>query len=96
MNLEQAKAKLASISKSTGTKHPKVLVSELCSIVGFLLGEIERIKTIDPPRPQRQPDVPCNKPPWPNKDKDRRIKRPDLKPWKFGDDEKRLNAGDAE
>lgn len=42
MNLEKAKAKLGSISKSTATKHPKVLVAELCSIIKFLLDEVER------------------------------------------------------
>lgn len=45
MDIKQAKAKLDSVSKSTGTKHHKVLISELCSIVGFLIGEIEKINT---------------------------------------------------
>ena len=45
MNRVQAKAKLAEISRSTATKHPKVLISELCGIVQFLLGELERIET---------------------------------------------------
>lgn len=45
MNLEQAKAKLADISRSTATKHPKVLVSELCAVVQFLLNEIDKIKS---------------------------------------------------
>lgn len=45
MNLKQAKAKLADLSRSTGIKHPKVLVSELCSVISFLLDEIDRIKT---------------------------------------------------
>ncbi len=45
MNIEQAKAKLNRISKSTATKHPKVLVSELCVIVKFLLDEVDRINT---------------------------------------------------
>lgn len=71
MNIKQAKAKLNEISKSTGTKHPKVLVSELCTVIKFLLDEIDRIKSppitilpkrlpedvkIDPPRPQ--PKIP--------------------------------------
>jgi len=43
MNLESAKKKLADISKSTGTKHPKVLVSELASVLGFVLGELEKL-----------------------------------------------------
>lgn len=42
MNLEQARAKLDSISKAT--KHPQLLVSELCGIVRFLLDEVDRIK----------------------------------------------------
>lgn len=67
MNLEQAKAKLASVSSSTASQHPKVLISELCAVVKFLFAELERIKTpifttlkqqnegvtLDPPRPQR-------------------------------------------
>lgn len=44
MNLDEAKKKLAVISKSTGTKHPKVLISELCHVVQFLLNEIDRIQ----------------------------------------------------
>ncbi|RLC89076.1 MAG: hypothetical protein DRJ03_00540 [Chloroflexi bacterium] len=57
MNLEQAKAKVADISRSTATKHPKVLVSELCGVVQFLLNEIERIQS--PPvtiLPKRLPE----------------------------------------
>lgn len=45
MNIKQARAKLADVSRSTGTKHPKVLVSELCAVVKFLLDEIDRIKS---------------------------------------------------
>ena len=45
MILEQAKQKLAEVSKSTGIKHPKVLISELCGVIQFLLDEVERIKT---------------------------------------------------
>jgi hypothetical protein len=45
MDIKQAKTKLASISGSTASKHPKVLVSELCTVVKFLLDEIDRIKT---------------------------------------------------
>lgn len=82
MNIEQTKAKLIEISKSTGTKHPKVLISELCVVVKFLLDEIDRIKTplltILPKRiPVNQPDVkidPVRKhrpipiqPPWPDR-----------------------------
>lgn len=70
MNLEQAKAKLIEISKSTGTKHPKVLVGELCVVVKFLLDEIDCIKSpnvkIDPPRPYRPTPI---QPPWPDRPK---------------------------
>lgn len=82
MDIKQAKTKLVEISKSTGTKHPKVLVSELCVIVKFLLDEIDRIKTphftvlpkrlpedvkIDPsPRPHRPTPI---QPPWPDQPK---------------------------
>lgn len=45
MNLEQAKVKLDSVSKSTATKNPKILVAELCTVVKFLLDEIDRIKS---------------------------------------------------
>lgn len=44
MNLGQAKAKLDSISKSTATKHPKVLISELCAVIKFLLDEVGYIE----------------------------------------------------
>jgi len=52
MNLDQAKAKLKDISKSTGTKHPKVLVAELCSVVKYLLDKVENLpnRPIIPPR----------------------------------------------
>lgn len=45
MNLEQARAKLDSVSNSTAIKHPKVLVAELCVVVKCLLEEIDRIKS---------------------------------------------------
>jgi len=45
MNLDQAKAKLNSVSKSTAHTNPKVLVSELCAVVKFLLDEIGRVRT---------------------------------------------------
>lgn len=98
MNLEEAKKKLDTISKSTATKHPKVLISELCGIVGFLLEEVGRIESPNITVPIQPPRFgpPKIQPPWPNKDKERKTKRPDLKPWGFDSDEKRLNAGDAE
>lgn len=89
MNIEQAKKKLATIKKSTGTKHVKTLVSELCDIAGFLLCELERIKdppTVTLPRnddsglppsirpPHQDPLIPCQ-PPWPNKPEDPPIRR---------------------
>lgn len=109
MNLEQAKAKLDSVSKSTATKHPKVLVSELCGIVRFLLDEIGRIQSpkmtvltqqpqeevkVDPPRPIRT--SPKIQPPWPNRDKERKTKKPDIKKLQIDKNEGGLNAGDAE
>lgn len=45
MDIQQAKAKLASISKNTATKHPKVLVAELCVVIKFLLDELDKIKS---------------------------------------------------
>jgi hypothetical protein len=72
MNLEQAKAKLDTISKSTAIQHPKVLVSELCVVVKFLLDEIERVKSpnmvsllkqpLDPNQPIHTPPPSTNKP----------------------------------
>lgn len=44
MDIEQAKKKIAEISSSTGTKNPKVLISELCTIVKFLIHELDRVK----------------------------------------------------
>lgn len=45
MDMKQAKAKLAEISRSTATKHPKVLINDLCGVIQFLLSELERIET---------------------------------------------------
>jgi hypothetical protein len=45
MNSKQAKSKLAEVSRSTGTKHVKILVADLCSVMKFVLSEIERIGT---------------------------------------------------
>ena len=42
MNLAQIKQKLDEISKSTGTKHPKVLISDLCGIIRLLMVELEK------------------------------------------------------
>ncbi|KKN70873.1 hypothetical protein LCGC14_0426560 [marine sediment metagenome] len=102
MNLAQAKAKLNSVSKSTATKHPKVLVSELCAVVKFLLDEVDRIKTpilsVLPKRlpedlvfrPQRR-QPPEEGPPQstPSPEPSRIPYDPDLKR------ERRGNAGDA-
>lgn len=90
MNLEQAKAKLDSVSKSTAIKHPKVLVSELCVVVKFLLDEIDRIKTPivsvlseisseDVRRkpilfPMREPQSPPPHPPYPKEEGPRKIR----------------------
>ncbi len=97
MNLEQAKKKLADISRSTATKHPKVLVSELCAVVQFLLGEIDRIKS--PPitiLPKRlSDDVKIDPPPRPKLP-------PGPKPWKSPPSydpikrHRKGNVGDAE
>ena len=45
MDMKQAKAKLADINRSTGIRHPKVLVSELCTIINYILKEIDSIKS---------------------------------------------------
>jgi hypothetical protein len=43
MDIKQARAKLTEASRSTGTKHAKILVADLCSVMKFVLDEIERI-----------------------------------------------------
>jgi hypothetical protein len=93
MNIEQAKAKLDSISKSTSTKHPKVLVGELCVIVKFLLDELDRIKT-PTLTVLSTPDDAVKIVPPPRFDPDLIPKRPstDLPGNTYG----RPNAGDAE
>lgn len=77
MNVEQAKAKLKGVANGTATKHPKVLIAELCSVVQFLMDELDRIKT--PPIVSLQKRLPDDldihkyiknprvRPPWPNK-----------------------------
>ena len=61
MNIEQAKVKLNSVNNCTGTKHPKVLISELCVIIKFLLEEIDRINiptvSLFPQRPPEDIEV---------------------------------------
>ncbi len=74
MNRAQAKAKLAEISRSTATKHPKVLISELCGIVQFLLSELERIET-------PKMTLLTNLPPSPY-DISRTRRDPEPRPWK--------------
>lgn len=102
MNCKQARAKLDSVSKSTSTKHPKILVAELCAVVKFLLDELDLIKSssVFPLKitwsnkqvlpedfeVKRSPNI---QPPWP----DRPIKSPSINPphpYRKG------NAGDAE
>lgn len=61
MNVEQARTKLNSVTKSIATKHPKVLISELCNLVKFLLDEIERIKS--PPMKTLIAECPCDRDP---------------------------------
>lgn len=71
MNLEQAKKKLINISQSTATKHPKVLIGELCIVIKFLLDEIEKIKlppiTVLKQLPDLDPMKPIGPPPPPQK-----------------------------
>lgn len=45
MDFKQAREKLDSVSNSAATKHPKILVAELCVVVKFLLDELDRIKS---------------------------------------------------
>lgn len=96
MNLEQAKAKLASVSSSTATKHPKVLVAELCAVVKFLLDEIERIDktpkfvTLEQLDKDIQPHPPRSLPILPQENTPKRT--PPLRTGPF----RKGNAGDAE
>lgn len=41
MNLQQAKTTLAEISRSTATGHPKVLISQLCTVIAALIANLE-------------------------------------------------------
>lgn len=44
MNLEKVKAKVTEISRSTGSKHPKTLISELCGVIQSLIKAIEGLE----------------------------------------------------
>lgn len=80
MNLAKAKSKLAEASRSTGTKHAKILIADLCSVMKFLLDEVERLNEqsgsvyVGPgainPIPSKSPvDVDPripSQPPWPD------------------------------
>ncbi len=44
MNLGQVKKRLKEISQSTGTKHPKTLIAELCGVIQSLIEVIEELK----------------------------------------------------
>lgn len=103
MNLEQAKAKLADLSHSTGIKHPKVLISELCVVISFLLDEIDKIKT--PPfsvLKNRLPEdadatnQPSVKPPWKQWPDQPKPQFPSQTPDILPPTKRRGNAGDAE
>lgn len=81
MNLKQAKSKLAEASRSTGTKHVKILVADLCSVMKFMLDEIERLNTLLAPI-NTDPGV---------------VKPISELPWEMPSPPKpRLNAGDTE
>jgi len=57
MNLDKIKTRVDEISRSTGTKNPKVLVAELCGVIKGLIGELEKIQ--NPPvtvLPKRLPE----------------------------------------
>lgn len=93
MNLKQAKEKLASVSNSTGTKHTKVLVSELCVVIKFLLEEIDSIGSSNFVLPKVIREDSSKTPPWPRPNKT----LPGLPGERYGNDRKRDgNAGDAE
>ncbi len=74
MNRAQAKAKLVEISHSTATKHSKVLISELCGVIQFLLEELERVQT---PKMNVLTTLPTS--PY---DLDRTRRDPGPRPWK--------------
>lgn len=100
MNIEQARTKLAQISGGTATKHPKVLVSELCVVVKFVLDELDRIKShtvsLLPKRLPEDPETqtyPSIQPPWPHKPNPLLpLRNPSVSP----KDKQMGNAGDAE
>jgi hypothetical protein len=82
MDIKQAKKLITNISKSTGTKHHKVLIGELCTVIKFLLDEIERIKL--PPMivlkqsPDLDPMKPIGPPPPPPSPMDPLILPPEI------------------
>jgi hypothetical protein len=43
MSLADVRKQLTAIGKSTNTKHPKVLIAELCGVLRALIDEIDRI-----------------------------------------------------
>ena len=99
MDLKQAKAKLAEASRSTGTKHAKILIADLCSVIKVLLDEIERLKVLHtqiPPLPPWKSEptiIPDDRPTQlPNE-------VPQPQPWELPSTTRprpRLNAGNAE
>lgn len=43
--MQQAKAKLADVNMSTGIRNSKILIGELCTVISFLLKEIDSIQS---------------------------------------------------
>lgn len=99
MNVGQAKSKLKDISNSTATKNPKILISELCSVIKFLLDEVDHINNsrvnsgIHKMLPEDIGIDPVLKP-WPKPPPVR--EHPCLPGKKLSDRQRRGNAGDAE
>ena len=64
MDMKQAQAKLSDISRSTGIRNPKILIGELCTVINFLLKEIDSIKSPPISLLSKQPiDLPATTPP---------------------------------
>ncbi len=102
MSLAKVKALLASIDKSTGTKHPKTLVNELCRAVQLLVVEIENLKrpkiTLVSPEqvaPIDTPQIPCAPTKSPREDESVTTEKPGPIQRSRGP-RRRFNAGDAQ
>lgn len=101
MSLENVRKALVSIGNSTATKHPKVLIAELCGVLRALVKEIDRIDkepvSILKPAPVFRSDIEPEDTIRPQKKWKRFADNPVVPPPPKLDPQNRpRNAGDAE